>query len=93
MRSVFSWSFRNLDPSASHAFPLLGLHPGQDIDTAAFAAMLDEDTGHAARVLDRLSRAHLVEPASRGRYGMHDLLRSYAAGLPRSSKAPSGGTR
>jgi tetratricopeptide (TPR) repeat protein len=81
MRSVFSWSFRTLDPPESRAFQVLGLHPGHDIDPAAFAAMLDEDTGHAARVLDRLSRAHLVEPASMSRYGMHDLLRSYAAGL------------
>ena len=35
----------------------------------------------AQQLLDLLARAHLVQPASPGRYGMHDLLRAYATHL------------
>ena len=43
----------------------------------------------AQQLLDLLARAHLVQPASAGRYGMHDLLRAYAtylAGLEDTEK-------
>ena len=32
-------------------------------------------------MLDVLTRAHLIQPAGPGRYGMHDLLRAYAREL------------
>ena len=39
----------------------------------------------AGRALDVLARAHLVQPAGPGRYGMHDLLRAYARELAAAS--------
>jgi tetratricopeptide (TPR) repeat protein len=79
VRAVFSWSLQHLDSGAAHAFRLLGLHPGTDFDAYAAAALTGTALGQARRLLDRLARAHLIQPASTGRYGMHDLLRAYAA--------------
>ncbi|HZM83152.1 MAG TPA: tetratricopeptide repeat protein [Candidatus Limnocylindrales bacterium] len=79
VRAVFSWSCRHLSPEALAAFRLLGLHPGQDMDIIAAAALLDVDVPAAQRVLGQLARVHLVTELRAGRYGMHDLLRAYAS--------------
>jgi tetratricopeptide (TPR) repeat protein/transcriptional regulator with XRE-family HTH domain len=81
VRAVFSWSYRYLDPAAARAFRMIGLHPGSDFDAYALAA--STGTGHqeATRLLGRLARAHLVQPVTPGRYGLHDLLREYAREL------------
>jgi DNA-binding SARP family transcriptional activator len=82
--AVFSWSVRHLPAGAARAFRLLGLHPGPDFDVYAVAALGDTGLPEAYRILDLLARAHLVVPAATGRYGMHDLLRAYAARLAAS---------
>jgi tetratricopeptide (TPR) repeat protein len=79
VRAVFSWSVRHLDDEAARAFRLLGLHPGADFDAYAAAALTDSTLRQARWRLDRLARAHLIQPDGTGRYGMHDLLRAYAA--------------
>jgi tetratricopeptide (TPR) repeat protein/transcriptional regulator with XRE-family HTH domain len=79
--SVFSWSYRHLPAEAAGPFRLLGLHPGADWDRYAAAALTGTTPVQAGRVLGTLTRAHLIQPAGPGRYGMHDLLRSYAASL------------
>jgi DNA-binding SARP family transcriptional activator len=79
VRAVFSWSVRHLDDHAGRAFRLLGLHPGADFDAYAAAALTGATLQQAGRVLHRLARAHLIQPAGTGRYAMHDLLRAYAA--------------
>ncbi|MGH3222825.1 MAG: hypothetical protein ACRDPY_29710, partial [Streptosporangiaceae bacterium] len=79
IRAVFSWSFRHLDEEAARAFRRLGLHPGLHIDMYVVAALAGVPLGHARRLLDRLARAGLIQPAGSGRYGLHDLLRAYAA--------------
>jgi tetratricopeptide (TPR) repeat protein len=79
VRTVFSWSCRHLPDAAITAFQLLGVHPGPDIDAEAAAALVDGDRTGAQRLLDALARAHLVEEVGPGRFGMHDLLRAYAA--------------
>jgi tetratricopeptide (TPR) repeat protein/transcriptional regulator with XRE-family HTH domain len=79
--AVFSWSMRHLPVEAARTFRLLGLHPGPDIDAYAVAALTGLDLPRARQALDRLARAHLVHPTGHDRYGMHDLLRAYAAGL------------
>ncbi|MGN9909880.1 ATP-binding protein [Phytohabitans sp. LJ34] len=79
VRSVFSWSCRYLDPAAMRAFQLLGLHPGQDVGVDAAAALLDTGVAEARARIDALVRAHLVGEYTAGRFGMHDLLRAYAA--------------
>jgi DNA-binding SARP family transcriptional activator/tetratricopeptide (TPR) repeat protein len=81
VRTVFSWSCRHLDPAAARMFRLLGLHPGLDCDPYAAAALTGETVKHAECALDVLTRAHLTQLASPGRYGLHDLLRAYARDL------------
>lgn len=81
VRAVFSWSYEHLPPAAARAFRLIGLHPGPDLDARAAAALLGTDPDQAGALLDRLTRAHLSEPTGLGRYGLHDLLRAYAAEL------------
>jgi DNA-binding SARP family transcriptional activator/tetratricopeptide (TPR) repeat protein len=81
VRGVFSWSYQNLPPDAARAFRLLGLHPGDSVHVEAVAALIGTDVGEARRLLGVLVRASLIHVGRRGRYGMHDLLRAYAAEL------------
>ena len=81
VRAVFSWSYQHLPTEAARAFRLLGLHPGPDFDLYAAAALTHTTVEQMQHLLDLLARAHLVQPASPGRYGMHDLLRAYATHL------------
>jgi DNA-binding SARP family transcriptional activator/tetratricopeptide (TPR) repeat protein len=81
VRAVFSWSYQNLPEGAARAFRLLGLHPGETAHVEAVAALIGARSGEARRLMDVLTRASLVQPGRGGRYGMHDLLRAYAAEL------------
>lgn len=79
VRAVFSWSYRALAPAPARAFRLLGLHPGQDISTAAAAALLDAPVSETRQLLRTLTGGHLLEETGRDRYQFHDLVRLYAA--------------
>jgi hypothetical protein len=79
VRAVFSWSYRTLAPGTARAFRLLGLHPGQDISTAAAAALLNAPLPDTRQVLRTLTGGHLLEETRRDRYQFHDLVRVYAA--------------
>ncbi|OLB80735.1 MAG: hypothetical protein AUI14_05640 [Actinobacteria bacterium 13_2_20CM_2_71_6] len=79
VRAVFSWSYRNLSAPTQRMFRMLGLHPGDDVDRYAAAALAAIPVDQAAELLDKLVGAHLVERAGTGRFRMHDLLREYAA--------------
>jgi tetratricopeptide (TPR) repeat protein/DNA-binding XRE family transcriptional regulator len=81
VRAVLSWSYRNLDPRVARAFRLAGLHPGPDFDGYALAALTGTTAQQASQLLEPLARANLVGSAGSGRYGLHDLLRSYAREL------------
>jgi tetratricopeptide (TPR) repeat protein len=58
---------------------LLALHPGSDLDGCAAAALIDATVEQAQRNLDELVAANLLYQEATGRYGMHDLVRLYAA--------------
>jgi tetratricopeptide (TPR) repeat protein len=81
VRAVFSWSYRGLNPGTARTFRLLSLHPGPDFDSYAAAALTGTGLEPARHLLGSLARAHLIQPAAPGRYGMHDLLRAYACEL------------
>ncbi|MGP3969544.1 BTAD domain-containing putative transcriptional regulator [Streptomyces sp. 6N223] len=81
VRAVFASSYRQLDPDAARVFRLFGVHPGQDTDAYALAAMNAAPPRSTRRVLDTLHRAHLVDQTAPHRYQSHDLLRAYAAEL------------
>ncbi|CAM5579151.1 hypothetical protein GCM10010329_76550 [Streptomyces spiroverticillatus] len=93
VRSVFSWSYRNLPADAARGFRLLSLHPGPDVGVPATAALLGAGVDEATGVLDVLSQAHLVQCTAPGRVTMHDLLRAYADELSREHDAEAGRLR
>jgi DNA-binding SARP family transcriptional activator/Tfp pilus assembly protein PilF len=81
VRAVLSWSYRHLDARDARMFRLIGLHPGPDLDRYAAAALAGGPVAEAGQALDRLARAHLIQPVRPGRYGPHDLLRAYGREL------------
>ncbi|MFE0593857.1 BTAD domain-containing putative transcriptional regulator [Micromonospora echinospora] len=78
VRAAFDLSYAALPASARRLFRLLGPAPGADVTVPAAAALAALDEVTAARELDRLAAAHLVQQPRPGRYTFHDLLRIYA---------------
>ncbi len=87
IRAVFSWSYGHLPEEEARAFRLLGLAPEPDIDARAAAALTGIPPARASRTLELLARTHLIHRTCPGRYGLHDLLRAYAAGLAAAGDA------
>lgn len=79
VRTLFDWSYEQLDTGQAKLFRRLGLHPALEFSEHAAAALTGTDTTTAHRVLESLADLHLVEPVDRGRYRMHALLHVYAA--------------
>jgi tetratricopeptide (TPR) repeat protein/transcriptional regulator with XRE-family HTH domain len=77
-RSVFSWSYQLLHPSAARLFRLLAQHPGPDTSAPAAASLADVPPGQALKLLDELCEANLLATPHPGRFSLHDLLRAYA---------------
>jgi tetratricopeptide (TPR) repeat protein len=84
VRTVFSWSLRQLEAAVLRLFRLLGLHPGVDIDAYAAAALADTSVEDVAGMIHALRRAYLVQSSGPHRIAMHDLVRAYAADLAES---------
>jgi len=78
IRAVFSWSYQNLSPPAARMFRLLGLHPGPDLTACAAASLARTTPAQARQLLAELARAYLLTEQVPGRFGCHDLLRTYA---------------
>jgi tetratricopeptide (TPR) repeat protein len=73
-------SYRYLPASRQRLLRLLALHPGQDLDAYAAAALSDTDLPAARTDLHQLCRDHLLQENTPGRYTLHDLVRAYAIG-------------
>ena len=81
VRSVFSWSYRDLPPPAARLFRMLGLHPGAEFSLAAAASLAGAPAAPVRVLLDRLVGANLLAEPVPGWYALHDLLRAYATDL------------
>jgi tetratricopeptide (TPR) repeat protein/transcriptional regulator with XRE-family HTH domain len=81
VRAAFSWSCQQLDTAAARVFRLASLHPGPEFDGYAVAALAGLTADEAGRRLELLTQACLVRQTEPARFGMHDLLRSYAREL------------
>lgn len=81
IRSVFSWSYQQLERHAAAAFQAIGIHPGATVSVAAIASVLAIPASAARDALSDLVAASLIEEVAVGRYTLHDLLRSYASEL------------
>jgi DNA-binding SARP family transcriptional activator/tetratricopeptide (TPR) repeat protein len=83
VRRPFDLSFDAVSPAAARFFRLLGLVPGGDVGVAGAAALAGVAEPQAGRLLWELAASHLVQPRGGDRFGLHDLLRAYAAGRAR----------
>jgi len=79
LRAVFSCSYVQLDAPAARMFRLIGLHPGSDISIHAAANLAGVSDHEAGRLLEQLTRAHLLTELRSQRWDIHDLLKAYAA--------------
>jgi tetratricopeptide (TPR) repeat protein/transcriptional regulator with XRE-family HTH domain len=89
IRTVLSWSVRALPAAARRLFALFGLHPGPDLEAYAAANLAGEPLAATRRMLAELVSMHLMNPRPGGRYGMHDLVRAYAAETAGTAVAPT----
>lgn len=79
LRTVISWSFRQLSTVVRETFRSLGRFPGRTFDSPTVAALTGVRPAQAAARLRALARASLVHPEPHGRFAMHDLIKDYAA--------------
>ncbi|WP_250029388.1 tetratricopeptide repeat protein [Paractinoplanes maris] len=82
-------SYRHLRPGPQRALRLAALHPGQDFDPYAVAALTDADLTTARAWLDDLRTNHLLQDSAPGRHTLHDLVRDYAAGRAEDQDRPT----
>jgi tetratricopeptide (TPR) repeat protein len=82
--TVFSLSWRHLQPGPRRLLALLSLHPGTSTDERAAAALAAVPVSEARRQLDRLHHECLLAETGYRRYRMHDLIHSYAAAQARA---------
>ncbi|MFJ4768666.1 AfsR/SARP family transcriptional regulator [Streptomyces uncialis] len=87
---VLSWSYLALTEGAARLFRLLGLHPGPDLTLDAAAALAGAPAHSVRPLLRELTRLHLLTEHRPGRYLFHDLLRTYASALVRTTEPSSG---
>ncbi|TDO33159.1 tetratricopeptide repeat protein [Paractinoplanes brasiliensis] len=81
-------SYRHLPPEQQRLLRLAALHPGQEFDAYAVAALAGIEPPDARRMLEQLGRDHLLQPAAAGRYVLHDLVRAYAVTRTRDEDPP-----
>jgi DNA-binding SARP family transcriptional activator len=79
--AAFELSYRYLAPDQQQFLRRLGVHPGTSIDAYAAAALASTSLPEAAWLLDALHGEGLLTETGHRRYGMHDLIRSYAHDL------------
>jgi DNA-binding SARP family transcriptional activator/tetratricopeptide (TPR) repeat protein len=72
-------SWQHLEPGQQDFLRCLSLHPGTVTDGYAAAALGGVPLGRAAEYLDALHGEGLLTETGYKRYGMHDLIRRYAA--------------
>jgi Flp pilus assembly protein TadD len=72
-------SHEHLPAGQQRLLRLAALHPGQDFDAYAGAALTGGDLPAAETHLRDLCRDHLLQQNTTGRYTFHDLVRAYAS--------------
>lgn len=78
VRSVFSWSYRQLSDSAARMFRFLGLHRATVISAPVAASLAGQPLDEARAALLELAAAHLLDEQGRDRFTCHALMHSYA---------------
>ncbi|MCY1136375.1 tetratricopeptide repeat protein [Actinoplanes sp. Pm04-4] len=81
-------SYRNLDAERQRLLRLVALHPAEDFDDYAAAALTGGDLDAARAGLRRLCDDHLIQLAGDDRYTQHDLIRIHAAERAHEQERP-----
>jgi tetratricopeptide (TPR) repeat protein len=81
-------SYQQLAAGPQRLFRLLTLHPAQDFDVYAAAAVVGGDLSGTEADLDHLLRDHLVQRDAADRYTFHDLVRAYGIGRATEEDPP-----
>jgi tetratricopeptide (TPR) repeat protein len=79
--AAFDLSYQDLTTSQQRLFRRLGLHPGNDVDAYAAAALDNAGLQVTRQHLGELYDHNLISEPVRGRYRLHDLLREHARAL------------
>ncbi|WP_267713765.1 tetratricopeptide repeat protein [Streptomyces sp. CoH17] len=91
VRAAFDLSYERLPKDQARLFRLLPLNAGPDVASEAVSKLTELEIRETARMLESLSRAHLVEVGQVwGRWRLHDLLRIYANEKGDASKGEDG---
>jgi tetratricopeptide (TPR) repeat protein len=85
--AAFDLSYRDLTGEQQHLFRLLGLHPGDDIEAYATAALAAAELGVTRRHLETLYDHYLLTEPAPGRFRLHDLIRQHARALATADPA------
>ncbi len=93
VRPVLAASYRALSPDQAEVFRLLPLCLGSDISLTAVAAALDRPAAQTRRLLDEVVTASLLEPAELDRFGMDDLVATFADELAVAAESAVARTR
>ncbi|GAA1294410.1 BTAD domain-containing putative transcriptional regulator [Saccharothrix xinjiangensis] len=75
MRAVLSYSYDHLSANAKTLLCLIAHHPGPTIGSAAISAIAEPDVRTR---IGELSALHLLEEPEFERFGVHDLVRTFA---------------
>ncbi|MCO8269051.1 tetratricopeptide repeat protein [Actinoplanes sp. TRM 88003] len=82
-------SYQGLPPDRQRLLRLVALHPGQDLDPYAAAALAEAEPHDVAAHLRSLADDHLLLTRRPGRYGFHDLVHAYALEAGADEDSPS----
>ncbi|QKV80642.1 hypothetical protein [Amycolatopsis sp. Hca4] len=89
VRTLFDWSYDQLDSGQTRMFLRLGLQPALEFGVHAAAVVDGTGTQAAHRSLESLADLHLVEPAGRGRYRVHALLHAHTLDRVHQEETPA----
>ncbi len=79
VEAAFAQSYNSLGTDQRRLLRRLALHPGDDWDAAAAAALTGASPAEASGELRELADRSLIQTRSPGRYGLHALVRTFAA--------------
>jgi tetratricopeptide (TPR) repeat protein len=79
VQAALDLSYQHLPTERQRLLRLISLHPGQDFDVYATAALSGTDLRTAQQGLHQLCQDHLLHQTGPGRYALHDLVTAFAA--------------
>ncbi|MBL7257972.1 tetratricopeptide repeat protein [Paractinoplanes lichenicola] len=82
-------SYRHLPAEQRRVLRLAALHPGQDFDAYAMAALIGDELTVTRERLDALRTDHLIQEPAPGRFTLHDLVRAFALTRAHDEDRPS----